>query len=207
MINVVTVRPLAAAYEAFLPLATSKVALKVRHSAEDSLIRQFADTAIQVCERVGRISILPCTRQATYRAPEHKEDDLGIISHLRDPDQVTKGIRLLYGPITGVSSVALLSVEGSPEVYDTGLYRLDGDTIRWNGNLTPAYRSQIRVTYTAGIDVDDEQSYGDLVNIRTAVSEVLVAMYENRGIAEATLSNVARRCLSRYWTSPTFPVQ
>jgi len=72
-------------YQVLLPLSEVKTWLVVDHSDEDSLIASLISLAFSRAEKVGRISIAPCTRYALF--PK------GKITHF-----------LPYGPVTSVDS-------------------------------------------------------------------------------------------------------
>lgn len=199
----VTTSPVAAAYEAFYPLAMAKEALKVRHTVEDTLIRQMADAAITICENAARVSMLEKTVQVRLTAPTFECDELGIIYRTFDPDKAGKGIRLPHGPVTSIVSVSHVTQDNVATVFGVELYRLDpGAWLKWNGKLASFDKGgEIVVNFMAGISPDDVTKHAEISALRLAIGEVLTVMYENRGMSEAALSATARRLLARFWTT------
>ena len=55
-------------YGVFMSLPIVKQTLRVEHDFEDELIARYLRSAIATCERVGRITIVPCKRFVEHKA-------------------------------------------------------------------------------------------------------------------------------------------
>lgn len=184
-----------------LTLREIKDHLRIEHDLEDDIIAKIGIGAARMIETECRRLLSPCTVAVTYAYPRLAGDTLGfdnIATSLHDPDSIYRGITLPRSPVRSITSVELVSLDGSSESMDETLYWYDEyeERILWTDGILSQSNYEtptIRVMFEAGYDTGSVPE-----DIKRAILIICTDLYENRDSEVVYVPKKASYLLAKY---------
>jgi hypothetical protein len=172
----------------------------ITHKADDRLISIYIKAARAYCEKITGYSLVNKTVIIQSDIPSERMSDKGFedLPHaIIDPNNISHRYKLPYGPVSEVTEVKLVKLDGEFIVLENTLYSLDADfdLLYWRFdtfNLNINDYDYVKIKYKTSWGGEEMPS-----DIKEAMLELISDMYYNKGNAENNYPKIHTK-LSNY---------
>jgi len=183
-------------------LAEAKDYLRITHNLEDELITELIRAATARVESECFRLLNPHEVTALFVSPRLTGDDFGILTRYDDPDGIHAGIALSKIPITEVTSIKTIALDGTDAELDASLWYYNEilGAIQWTTNgvyYNTVDFPYLQVEYTAGYGYEEDVSLVPS-DIKLAIRIIVADMYECRSSEVIYLPTKASTLLAKY---------